>query len=63
MQLWRGSYTSLLLFRLVDSKRRRPVLSKNWPASGAQVFCVQDIKSTSKTITNEQVVEMFPNNF
>ena len=48
--------------RPVDSKRCRPVLSKLADEWCSGVF-VQDIKSTSKTITKEQVVEMFPNVF
>ena len=81
IQVWRGSFTCLLLCRLVDSKCCRPILGKlacegmgvveikdsdairQPDTSGARVFSVQDIKPSSKPLTKEQVLEMFPNVF
>ena len=81
IQVWRGSFTCLLLCRLVESRRCRPILGKSacegmgvveikdsnaiWRPhpSGGQVFSVEDVMSSSKPLTKEQVIEMFPDVF
>ena len=81
LQVWRGSFTCLLLFRLVESKRCRPILGKaacegmgvveikdsdairRPDTSGGHVFSVEDVMSSSRPLTKEQVVEMFPDVF
>ena len=81
IQVWRGSFTCLLLCRLVESRCCRPILGKSacegmgvveikdsdtiWRphTSGGQVFSVKDVMSSSKPLTKEQVVEMFPDVF
>ncbi|KAK2570249.1 hypothetical protein P5673_005029 [Acropora cervicornis] len=81
IQVWRGSFTCLLLCRLVESRRCRPILGKSacegmgvveikdsdaiWRphTSGGQVFSVEDVMSSSKPLTKEQVIEMFPDVF
>ena len=79
--VWRGSFTRLLLCRLVESKRCRPILDKSTcegmgvveikdsdvirrpDTSGGQVFSVQDVMSSSRPPSKEQVMEMFPDVF
>ena len=81
IQVWRGSFTSLLLCRLVESKRCRPILVKSAcegmgvveikdsdairrpDTRGGQVFSVQDVMSSSRPPSKEQVMEMFPDVF
>ena len=81
IQVWRGSFTCLLLCRLVESKRCRPILGKSacegmgdvemkdsdaiWRphTSGGQVFSVENVMSSSKPLTKEQIIEMFPDVF
>ena len=81
LQVWRGSFTCLLLCRLVKSKHCRPILGKSAcegmgvveikdsdairrpDTSGGHVFSVEDVMSTSKPLTKEQVIEMFPDVF
>ena len=81
IQVQRGSFTCLLLCRLVESKRCRPILGKSAcegmgvveikdldairqpDTSGGEVFSVQDAVSSSKILTKEQVIEMFPDVF
>ena len=81
IQVWRGSFTCLLLCRLVESKRCRPILGKSAcegmgvveikdsdairrpDTSGGQVFSVQDVMSSSRPPSKEQVMEMFPDVF
>ena len=81
IQVWRGSFTCLLLCRLVESRRCRPILGKSacegmgvvkikdsdaiWRphTSGGQVVSVEDVMSSSKPLTKEQVIEMFPDVF
>ena len=81
IQVWRGSFTCLLLCRLVESKRCRPILRKvacvgmgvvdikdsdaiHQPdTSGGEVFSVQDVMSSSRPPTKEQIIEMFPDVF
>ena len=81
LQVWRGSFTCLLLCRLFESKRCRPILGKSAcegmgvveikdsdairrpDTSGGHVFSVEDVMSTSKPLTKEQVIEMFPDVF
>ena len=78
LQVWRGSFTCLLLCRLVESKRCRPILSKSAcevmgvveikdsdpirrpDTSGGHMFSVEDVMSSSRPLTKEQVIEMFP---
>ena len=78
IQVWRGSFTCLLLCHLVESKRCRPILGKSAcggmgvveikvsdairlpDTSGGQVFSVQDVMSSSRPPSKEQVIEMFP---
>ena len=81
IQVWRGSFTCLLFFCLVESKRCRPILGKSAcegmgvveikdsdairrpDTSGGQVFSVQDVMASSKPLTKEQVIELFPEVF
>ena len=81
IQVWRGSFTCLLLCRLVESKRCRPILGKvacvgmgvveikdsdaiHQPdTSGGEVVSVQDVMSSSRPPTKEQIIEMFPDVF
>ena len=81
IQVWRGSFTRLLLCRLVESRRCCPILGKSacegmgvveikdsdaiWRphTSGGQVFSVENVMSSSKPLTKEQVIEMFPDVF
>ena len=81
IQVWRGSFTCLLLCCLVESKRCRPILGKvacegmgvveikdsdaiHQPdTSGGEVFSVQDVMSSSRPPTKEQIIEMFPDVF
>ena len=81
IQVWRGSFTCLLLCRLVESKRCRPILGKvacvgmgvveikdsdanHQPdTSGGEVFSVQDVMSSCRPPTKEQIIEMFPDVF
>ena len=81
LQVWRGSFTCLLLCRLVESKRCRPILGKSAcegmgvveikdsdairrpDTSGGHVFSVEDVMSSSRPLTKEQVIEMFPDVF
>ena len=81
IQVWRGSFTCLLLCRLVESRRCRSILGKSacegmgvveikdsdviWRphTSGGQLFSVEDVMSSSKPFTKEQVIEMFPDVF
>ena len=81
IQVWRGSFTCLLLCRLVESRRCRPILGKSacermgvveikdsdaiWRphTSGGQVFSAENVMSSSKPLTKEQVIEMFPDVF
>ena len=81
IQVWRGSFTCLLLCRLVEIRRCHPILGKSacegmgvveikdsdaiWRphTSGGQVFSVENVMSSSKPLTKEQVIEMFPDVF
>ena len=80
IQVQRGSFTCLLLCRLVESKRCHPILGKSackgmslveikdsdairQSDTSGEVFSVEDTVSSSKILTKEQVVEMFPNVF
>ena len=79
IQVWRGSFTCLLLCRLVESKRCRlgkvacvgmgVVEIKDSDAihqpdtSGGEVLSVQDVMSSSRPPTREQIIEMFPDVF
>ena len=81
IQVWRGSFTCLLLCRLVESRRCRSTLGKSasegmgvveikasdaiWRphTSGGRVFSVENVMSSSKPLTKEQVIEMFPDVF
>ena len=81
LQVWRGSFTCLLLCRLVGSNHCRPILGKSAcegkgvveikdsdairrpDTSCGHVFSVEDVMSSSRPLTKEQVVEMFPDVF
>ena len=77
IQVWRGSFTCQLLCRLMESRRCRKSACEGmgvveikdseviWRphTSGGQVFSVEDVTSSSKPLTKEQVIEMFPDVF
>ena len=81
IQVWRGSFACLLLCRLVESKRCRPILGKvacvgmgvveikdsdavhQLDTSGGEIFSVQNVTSSSRPPTKEQIIEMFPDVF
>lgn len=81
LQVWRGSFTCLLLCHLVKSKCCCAILGKPacegmgvveikdfdpiwWPdMSGGQVSSAEDVMSSFRPLTKEQVIEMFADVF
>ena len=81
LQVWRGSFTCLLLCCLLESKPCRPILGKSAcggmgvveikdsdtipqpDTSGGHLFSVEDVMTSSRPLTKEQVIEMFPDVF